>query len=80
MDPEAVSSVWLSSLGQYFLAHMTAAVLPNIQRLTPEGAAQLVSDLGYPSNIVRALNVECEDLERWKGLAARRERRRWRQG
>jgi hypothetical protein len=30
------------------------------------GAAQLASDLGYLSNIVRALNVECEELDRWK--------------
>ncbi|OAX40757.1 hypothetical protein K503DRAFT_582785 [Rhizopogon vinicolor AM-OR11-026] len=29
-------------------------------------AAQLSSDLGYLSNIVRALNVEYEELDRWK--------------
>lgn len=66
LSPEAVSSAWLSSLGHSILSHLTATVLPKIRTLTPTGAAQLSSDLGYLSNIVRAINVEYEDLDRWK--------------
>ncbi|KAJ7594282.1 oligomeric Golgi complex subunit 7 [Mycena floridula] len=66
IDHELVSSAWLSSLGHSLLAHLTSQVLPSISVLTPAGAAQLASDLGYLSNIVRALNVESEDLETWR--------------
>lgn len=66
LSPEAVSSAWLSSLGHSILFHLTSAVLPKIRTLTTTGAAQLSSDLGYLSNIVRAINVEYEDLDRWK--------------
>jgi hypothetical protein len=69
VDPEAVSSAWLSSLGQNLLSHLTASVLPNIHTLTTAGAAQLASDLSYLSNIVRALNVEFAELEKWKEYA-----------
>ena len=66
LAPETVTSAWLSSLGQSILSHLTMKVLPEIRVLSEAGAAQLTSDLGYLSNIVRALNVECEALERWK--------------
>jgi len=66
LSPEAVSSAWLSSLGHSILSHLTTTILPKIRTLTPTGAAQLSSDLGYLSNIVRAINVEYEDLDRWK--------------
>ncbi|KAJ6499131.1 Golgi complex component 7-domain-containing protein [Mycena sanguinolenta] len=69
LDPELVSSAWLSSLGHTLLTHLTSAVLPNITTLSPAGAAQLASDLGYLSTIVRALNVVFEDLDRWKEYA-----------
>ncbi|GLB37607.1 putative golgi complex component 7 (COG7) [Lyophyllum shimeji] len=68
LDPDAVSSAWLSSLGHTLLEHLTTAVLPNIPSLSPAGAAQLASDLEYLSNIVRAVNVEFPELDRWKEL------------
>ncbi|KAI0826992.1 Golgi complex component 7-domain-containing protein [Trametes gibbosa] len=64
--PEAVSAAWLSSLGLSLVSRLTADVLPRIPRLTPAGAAQLASDLGYLSNIVMALNVESPELEKWR--------------
>uniref|UniRef100_D8Q8Y0 Conserved oligomeric Golgi complex subunit 7 n=1 Tax=Schizophyllum commune (strain H4-8 / FGSC 9210) TaxID=578458 RepID=D8Q8Y0_SCHCM len=70
LDPEAVSSAWLASLGQTLAAYLTADVLPRITRLTPAGAAQLVSDLEYLSNILRALNAASDELERWKQYVA----------
>lgn len=66
IDPEMVSSAWLLSLGQTFLAHLVTSVLPTITTLSLSGAAQLTSDLEYLSNIVRALNVENDDLDNWK--------------
>ena len=66
LTPEAVSSAWLSSLGHTILSHLTTDILPGIHSLSNMGAAQLSSDLGYLSNIVRALNVEFEELERWQ--------------
>ncbi|KAH7911796.1 Golgi complex component 7-domain-containing protein [Hygrophoropsis aurantiaca] len=69
LSPEAVSSAWLSSLGHSILSHLTIDVLPKIRSLTVAGAAQLASDLAYLSNIARALNVEYQDLERWKECA-----------
>ncbi|KAJ4483221.1 oligomeric Golgi complex subunit 7 [Lentinula aciculospora] len=66
LDPETVSTAWLSSLGQSLLAHLTTEVLPRISRLNTGGAAQLASDLGYLSNVIRVLNVESEELEQWK--------------
>ena len=70
LDPEAVSSAWLASLGQTLAAYLTADVLPRITKLTPAGAAQLVSDLEYLSNILRALNAASDELERWKQYVA----------
>ncbi|KAJ7217883.1 Golgi complex component 7-domain-containing protein [Mycena pura] len=69
LDPELVSSAWLASLGHTLLTHLTTSVLPNITTLSVAGAAQLASDLGYLSTIVRALNVEFEDLECWREYA-----------
>lgn len=66
IDPEVVSSAWLASLGHTFVNHLTEKVLPGIAALSTPGAAQLSSDLEYLSNIVRALNVENEALERWR--------------
>ncbi|KAF8894047.1 Golgi complex component 7-domain-containing protein [Infundibulicybe gibba] len=66
IDPELVSSAWLASLGQTLLEHLTSNILPGIHTLSPIGAAHLVSDLEYLSNIARALNVESGDLEKWK--------------
>ncbi|KAJ4001598.1 oligomeric Golgi complex subunit 7 [Lentinula boryana] len=66
LDPETVSTAWLSSLGQSLLAHLTTEVLPRINRLNAGGAAQLASDLGYLSNVIRVINVESDELEQWK--------------
>ena len=66
LTPEAVSSAWLSSLGHSIFLHLSTNILPNIRTLSNFGAAQLSSDLAYLSNIVRVLNVEFEELERWK--------------
>jgi len=69
LTPEMVSSTWLSSLTLSLLSHLTSTVLPSIRTLSQDGAAQLASDLGYLSNIVRAMNVEWDELEKWKELA-----------
>ncbi|KAI0777552.1 Golgi complex component 7-domain-containing protein [Trametes elegans] len=66
LTPEAVSAAWLSSLGLSLVSRLTSDVLPRIPKLTPAGAAQLASDLGYLSNIVMALNVESPELEKWR--------------
>jgi len=66
VDPEAISSAWLLSLGHTFLAHVVQEVLPKISSLSISGAAQLASDLEYLGNIVRALNVESETLTKWR--------------
>ncbi|KAI0690656.1 Golgi complex component 7-domain-containing protein [Cerioporus squamosus] len=66
LSPEAVSAAWLSSLGLSLVSELTSDVLPRISKLTPAGAAQLASDLGYLSNIVMALNVEPPELEKWR--------------
>lgn len=66
IDPEIVSSAWLTSLGHTFLEYFTSDILPAISSLSVAGAAQLASDLEYLSNIVRALNVEHDALEKWK--------------
>ncbi|KAL4253669.1 Conserved oligomeric Golgi complex subunit 7 [Abortiporus biennis] len=65
-SPEAVSAVWLSSLSLSLLSHLTTEVLPSIRTLSSQGSSQLSSDLGYLSSIVMALNVEYEDLDKWK--------------
>ncbi|KAF8650410.1 hypothetical protein AX16_005217 [Volvariella volvacea WC 439] len=69
LDPELVSSAWLSSLGHSLLQRFLKTVLPSIQTLTPSGAAQLSSDLEYLTNIVHALNVDSEDMAKWKQYA-----------
>ena len=69
LSPEAVSAAWLSSLALSLLTHLTGSVLSKIKTLTPTGAAQLSSDLGYLSNVVQALNVQSVDLEKWKDLS-----------
>jgi conserved oligomeric Golgi complex subunit 7 len=66
LSPELVSSTWLNSLTLSLLSHLTSVVLPSIDSLSSSGCAQLASDLAYLSNIVRALNVEWDDLERWR--------------
>lgn len=66
LSPEMVSATWLSSLTLSLLSHFTTDILPSIRSLSTSGCAQLASDLAYLSNIVRALNVEWDDLERWK--------------
>ncbi|KAI0689161.1 Golgi complex component 7-domain-containing protein [Cytidiella melzeri] len=66
LPPEAVSAVWLSSLGLSLLSHLTSTVLPSIRALSTDGAAQLASDLGYLSSIVMALNIEDAELDKWK--------------
>ena len=66
IDPEVVSSAWLISLSYTFLNHFTTDVLPSIPTLSIAGATQLASDLEYLSNIVRALNVEHAELDKWK--------------
>ena len=68
MTPEMVSSTWLASLALSLLSHLTTTVLPNIPSLSTAGAAQLAEDLGYLSQIVKALNVEWEKLEQWKDV------------
>ncbi|EIN05885.1 hypothetical protein PUNSTDRAFT_122273 [Punctularia strigosozonata HHB-11173 SS5] len=66
LSPESVTSAWLSALGSSVTSHFVQDVLPQIQRLTDAGAAQLSSDLEYLCTIVAALNVESDDLKRWK--------------
>ncbi|KDR75221.1 hypothetical protein GALMADRAFT_122928 [Galerina marginata CBS 339.88] len=70
IDVEVVSSAWLLSLGHTFLEYLTSDVLPNIPSLSTAGAAQLASDLEYLSNIVRALNVQHDALEKWKAYVS----------
>jgi len=67
LPPGVVLSTWISSLAQSLLAHLTRVVLPKIKSpLTIPGNAQLASDLAYLSNAIRALDVEWEELERWR--------------
>lgn len=66
MGAETVLSTWVSSLSLSLLSRMTKSILPRIKQLSSGGAAQLASDLAYLSNAVRALDVEWDELERWK--------------
>jgi hypothetical protein len=66
MTPETVLSTWISSLTLSLLAHMSSITLPSIRSLSKTGAKQLEADLDYLSNAVRALDVEWEELEKWK--------------
>lgn len=66
LSPEMVTSTWLNSLTLSLLSYLTLTILPSIKTLSVHGAAQLASDLAYLSNIIRALNVEFDELERWR--------------
>jgi hypothetical protein len=66
LGSEAVLSTWVSSLSLSLLSRLTRTILPRIQRLSNGGSAQLASDLAYLSNAVRAMDVEWDELERWK--------------
>ena len=66
LSAEIVLSTWVSSLSLSLLAHLTATILPRIRNLSTSGSAQLSSDLAYLSNAVKALDVEWEDLEKWR--------------
>jgi hypothetical protein len=67
LSAEMVSSTWLSSLTLSLLSNFTSTILPSIPSLQSSGAtAQLASDLAYISNIVRTMNVEWDELEKWK--------------
>ncbi|KAK4048399.1 hypothetical protein OIV83_004745 [Microbotryomycetes sp. JL201] len=68
---ETVIATWLSSLTLSVLKHFASVILPSFSRLSRHGAAQLVSDLDYISNVARALDVETlEDLAAWREAAA----------
>ena len=66
LSPETVLSTWISSLTLSLLAHLTSVTLPSIRSLSNSGAKQLEVDLDYLSNAVRALDVEWEDVDKWK--------------
>ena len=78
MNAESVLSTWISSLTLTLLSHLTKSSLPSIRALSPPGAAQLASDLGYLSNAVRALDVEWEELERWREAVGVDSEEEWR--
>lgn len=70
LSAEIVISTWLSSLVLSIISHLTSVVLPSIARLSRHGAAQLVSDLSYLSNVARALDVDSgETLDHWREAA-----------
>merc|ERR1711974_250945 len=66
LSAEVVVSTWLHSLTRSVLLHLTTNILPSIKYLTKHGAEQLASDLGYLSNVARALDVEVEQIEKWR--------------
>ncbi|RSH79316.1 uncharacterized protein EHS24_001356 [Apiotrichum porosum] len=78
LSAEAVLSTWVSSLALSLLSHLTRSTLPGIRSLSNSGAAQLASDLAYLSNAVRALDVEWDDLERWREAAECKDQAEWR--
>ncbi|EKC98105.1 hypothetical protein A1Q2_07651 [Trichosporon asahii var. asahii CBS 8904] len=69
LGAEAVLSTWVSSLALSLLSSLTKTTLHKIPALSNSGSAQLASDLAYLSNAVRALDVEWEDLEKWREAA-----------
>lgn len=79
LSAEVVLSMWVSSLALSLLSHLTRVTLPTIRSLSTTGAAQLASDLGYLSNAVRALDVEWDDLERWREAAECKDQQEWRE-
>jgi hypothetical protein len=66
LSAEVVISTWLSSLTRSVLLHLTVHLLPSIRALSKHGADQLFSDLGYLSNVAKALDVEVEQVEKWR--------------
>ena len=48
------------------LSHFTSTVLPSIRFLNAGSVAQLTEDIGYLTQIVKALNVEWKPLAIWK--------------
>lgn len=66
LAPETVLSTWISSLTLSLLAHLTSVTLPSIRSLSNSGAKQLEVDLDYLSNAVRALDVEWEEVDKWR--------------
>ncbi|KAK4683903.1 conserved oligomeric Golgi complex subunit 7, partial [Tremellales sp. Uapishka_1] len=78
LSSEMVLSTWVSSLALSLLSYLTSRVLARIERLSESGAKQLASDLGYLSNAVRALDVEWEELEKWKEGAEIEDEGEWR--
>lgn len=78
LNAESVLSTWISSLSLTLLSHLTRSVLPSIRSLSQPGAAQMSSDLGYLSNAVRALDVEWEELERWREAVGSGDEASWR--
>ncbi|OCB86615.1 hypothetical protein A7U60_g6293 [Sanghuangporus baumii] len=70
LTPEAISSLWLTSLALSLYNHLTSVILPSIPRLSSRGSAQLAEDLGYLMQIGKALGVELGQLEAWREGAA----------
>jgi transposase-like protein len=46
--------------------HLAKVVIPSIRSLSKHGQEQLASDLGYISNVAKALDVEVEQIEKWR--------------
>lgn len=63
---ETVISAWLSSLTRAILLHLAKVTIPSIRSLSKHGQEQLASDLGYISNVAKALDVEVEQIEKWR--------------
>lgn len=63
---ETVISAWLSSLTRSVLLHLAKVVVPSITSLSKHGQEQLAADLGYISNVAKALDVEVEQVEKWR--------------
>ncbi|KAL5480819.1 hypothetical protein ACEPAI_9759 [Sanghuangporus weigelae] len=70
LTPEAIISLWLTSLALSLYNHLTSVVLPSVPRLSSRGSAQLAEDLSYLMQIGRALGVELGQLEAWREGAA----------
>ena len=66
LPAEVVISTWLSSLTRSVLLHLVQKAVPAIRSLTKHGQEQLAADLGYISNVAKALDVEVEQLEKWR--------------
>jgi transposase-like protein len=66
LPAEVVISTWLSSLTRSVLLYLVQKAVPAIRSLTKHGQEQLAADLGYISNVAKALDVEVEQLEKWR--------------